>query len=307
MKNPRSKKKSTIAESVSKSPSLRQKPSGRAAFQRQSPATAARAQDQYVHIYGDRVICETDARGYATPDNKSATEIVVDASGGFIPLWAKGATLRWRFQEPSLSIFEDTTAAKKAIEEILGEAILAWGDAAPVKFNRTDSNWDFEIRIRAQAACDTRGCVLASAFFPDAGRHVLDIYPTMLDQSRAEQINTLIHEIGHVFGLRHFFANISETGMPSEIFGVHRPVSIMNYGANSQLTADDKSDLKRLYQLAWNGQLTAINGTPIKFCKPFSVSNAVATGSPVGTANLAAPGAIWCGCARLVQSPNSQP
>ena len=43
----------------------------------------------------------------------------------------------------------------------------------------------------------------------------------------------------------------------------------MNYGNQSVLTTDDKADLKRLYQLAWSGQLTQINGTPIKFVKPF--------------------------------------
>ena len=43
----------------------------------------------------------------------------------------------------------------------------------------------------------------------------------------------------------------------------------MNYGSQSVLTADDKADLKTLYQLAWCGELTHINGTPIKLVKPF--------------------------------------
>jgi hypothetical protein len=43
----------------------------------------------------------------------------------------------------------------------------------------------------------------------------------------------------------------------------------MNYGSQSVLTADDKSDLKRLYQLVWSGELTQINGTPIKLVKAF--------------------------------------
>jgi hypothetical protein len=43
----------------------------------------------------------------------------------------------------------------------------------------------------------------------------------------------------------------------------------MNYGPDSRLTEADKTDLKKLYQLAWSGQLTHINGTPIKFVKPF--------------------------------------
>jgi hypothetical protein len=46
------------------------------------------------------------------------------------------------------------------------------------------------------------GCVLASAFFPDAGRHELVIYPRMFAQNRKEPVDTLIHEIGHTFKLR---------------------------------------------------------------------------------------------------------
>jgi hypothetical protein len=50
----------------------------------------------------------------------------------------------------------------------------------------------------------------------------------------------------------------------------------MNYGTNSTLTDADKSDLRRLYELAWSGQLTQINGTPIRFMKPFHTSGAAA-------------------------------
>jgi Matrixin len=251
-------------------------PSASNAFRRRDPDAMVQAEEPYVHVYGNHVICETDTRGYPTPGNRSLTEIVLDASAGFIPLWAKDTTLRWRFHEPSMKFFQDPEAAKRALATLLGEAILVWGDSAPVKFARSDSKWDFEIKMKDKEDCDIRGCVLASAFFPDAGRHELAIYPTLLNQNRADQINTLAHEVGHIFGLRHFFAKISETGSPAEVFGVHRPVSIMNYGPESELTADDRSDLKRLYQLTWNGQLTAINRTPVKLVRPFTVTNGLA-------------------------------
>ena len=92
----------------------------------------------------------------------------------------------------------------------------------------------------------------------------------MLTQSRKEQVDTLTHEIGHIFGLRHFFADVRESAFPSEVFGEHRPFSIMNYGSQSELTDDDKADLKRLYQAAWSGELTEINGTQIRHVKPFN-------------------------------------
>jgi hypothetical protein len=252
-------------------------------FQPRKTEDAARDVEPQIHVYGDNVICDTDSRGYAEPGNRSLAEIVVDTSEGFIPLWAEGVTLRWRFQEHSMRYFEDPEAAKTATKELLGEALLAWGDAAPIKLSQRDDAWDFEIVVRDADRCSPNGCVLASAFFPDAGRHELRIYPRMFTQTPKEQVDTLIHEIGHTFGLRHFFANISETAWPSEVFGTHRPFTIMNYGSQSELADDDKVDLKRLYQTAWSGQLTEINRTPIRLMKPFHT-----TGVPSG--NLVAVG-----------------
>jgi len=239
-------------------------------FQQRDPEDAARAAESQVHVFGDGVVCDTDSRGYPTPQNRDPADLVVDASEGFIPLWAKDVTLRWRFQERSLSSFVNPESATAGLRQLFAEALLAWGDAAPIRFTQRDDVWDFEIVVSGVEDCTPNGCVLASAFFPDAGRHELTIYPTMLTQSRKEQVDTLIHEIGHTFGLRHFFANVSESAWPSAVFGTHEPFSIMNYGSKSELTDVDKADLKALYELAWSGQLTHINGTPIRFVRPFS-------------------------------------
>jgi Metallo-peptidase family M12B Reprolysin-like len=220
------------------------------------------------HKFGN-CVCHTDARGFATPQNRSPISIRLDASEGFIPLWAKDSILRWRFQARALSRFANPEGIKQAIETVLGNALVSWGDAAPVKFSKREDAWDFEIVMKSADDCDASGCVLASAFFPDTGRHELIIYPKMFEQSPQEQIETLAHELGHVFGLRHFFANVSETAWPSELFGKNRAFSIMNYGEKSKMTADDRKDLKKLYKAVWNGTLTAINTTPIKLVKPF--------------------------------------
>jgi hypothetical protein len=230
----------------------------------------SRASAADVHVYGKGHVCKTDTRGRPTPRGRSIFEIVVDAGEGFIPLWQPNATLRYRFQEQSMKRFRDPAAAKARIRQLLGEALLQWGAAAPVRFTEKKEAWDFEIAVRNRDECNEVGCVLASAFFPDQGQHRLTIYPKMFQQSRKEQLETLVHEIGHIFGLRHFFANIKEKGRPSEIFGEHSRFSIMNYGADSALTDADRSDLELLYEQAWSGQLTRINGTPIRLVKPFS-------------------------------------
>jgi Metallo-peptidase family M12B Reprolysin-like len=257
-------------------------------FQPRNPEEAARELESQVHVFGDGIICDIDTRGYPEPGNRSPLDLVVDAPGGFIPLWARDVMLRWRFQEHSMSFFEEPEAAKAGIKELLGEALLKWGDAAPVKFAQRDDAWDFEIVVRQADRCDINGCVLASAFFPDAGRHELRIYPRMFTQSRKEQIDTLIHEIGHTFGLRHFFATVSETAWPAVVFGTHKPFSIMNYGSQSELTDEDRADLERLYQTAWSGELTEINGTQIRLMSPFHTTgvpsdNLVAVGPTVVT------------------------
>jgi hypothetical protein len=239
-------------------------------FQLRNPEEAARELEPLVHLYGPKAICDTENRGYATPRNRSPLEILVDASEGFIPLWAKDITLGWRFQERSLLHFEDPEAVKAAITELFGEALLAWGGAQPIKFTRRDDLWDFEVVVEEADKCNPLGCTLARAFFPGGGRNQLVIYPRMFTQSKKEQVDTLCHEFGHIFGLRHFFAKVRETEFPSEVFGTHDPFTIMNYGSQSEMTDTDRADLKLLYQMAWSGELTEINRTPIRLMQPFS-------------------------------------
>ena len=221
-------------------------------------------QEKSYHIYHKSNVCETDSLGHPTPlIPRSPTELVVDATDGFIPLWQRNVVLRWRFQERSMSVFRDPEAAKSYIREIFAEGILLWGDAVPVKFKEVGVGdvWDFETVFSAERKCIAPGrCTLASAFFPDGGRHELRLYPNLFEETRQEQVETMAHEVGHIFGLRHFFANITETKWRSEIFGEHEPFSIMNYGENSFMTDNDRLDLKRLYQLVWNNAWYTTHG-----------------------------------------------
>jgi hypothetical protein len=225
---------------------------------------------EVAHVYRKSVVCGTEKKGYKTPKNKSPLDLVLDNSEGFIPLWGPNVTLRWRFDETALLSFSNPELARNRVRYLLGSAIMAWGDAVPVRFTEARDNCDFEISVRANDECNNAGCVLASAFFPNSGQNTVFIYPRLSGETDEEQIETMAHEIGHIFGLRHFFAQIRETEWPSEIYGAHDPFSIMNYGWQSALTPNDRADLKRLYQEVWSKRLTHINGTPIKMLRPYN-------------------------------------
>lgn len=251
-------KRSTPAKPTERSPELL------------GEAAAAEAQKKYTHIYHGGAVCRTDKRGYATPEDRDPTELVLDATEGFIPLWDKDTTLRWRFNEASMTAFANPDAAKTYFRNRIRDALALWGNAIPVRFSEVSEAWDFEVIFEATPKCNPNGCVLASAFFPDSGQHDVTIYSTILDQAETEVVETLAHEFGHVFGLRHFFAKVSEGAFPSVIFGTHNKQSIMNYGSHSKMTKKDVSDLKSLYVMAWSGQLTQINGTPVRLVRPYS-------------------------------------
>lgn len=240
---------------------------------RLSGEPAMKARDPHIHVFGKgaHIVCDTEPRGYALPENRSPLEHRLHQTEGIVPLWGQGQTLRWRFQERSLVKFARPEDLKSFIRELLGEALAAWGDAAPIRFSEQDDTWDFEISVRSEKSCDIGGCVAASAFFPDEGRHEFVIYPSLFELDRHEQIETLIHETGHIFGLRHWFANITETAWPSVEFGSNSKFTIMNYGEASIFTKTDRTDLTRLYSTAWSGALADINGTPIRFVRPYHV------------------------------------
>lgn len=245
---------------------MKTRPKKNAAFKLKSDTFLPVQERRHQYGTGNRITCVTDSKGYPEPDDRDTREIRVDATNGHIPLWARDVTLNWRFSKSFGSHFDDGDAAKDGVRDLLGRALEGWGDGCPVKFREVKDGHDFEIAMHARD-CDASGCVLASAFFPGEADRVLYIYPSMFEQSEREQLETMQHELGHVFGLRHFFANLSEKQWKSELFGKHRATSIMNYGPKSKLTEQDIEDTMRLYALVWSGQLTEINGTPIKTYK----------------------------------------
>lgn len=209
-------------------------------------------------------------------EGKSGLEIMVGI-GKNVPLWAKGVTLQWRFDTQSFSHYQESKALMESVRSLIAAGMKAWGDAAPVKYAEvaagTNAKADFEVFMHKSEDCDATGCTLASAFFPNAKENEMRIYPTLFQQSPAEQVETLAHEIGHTFGLRHYFAR--SEGEDTVLFGKHARKSIMNYNDDCVMTETDRRDLKALYKAAWEGTLKSIKDPitskvlPIKLYQPF--------------------------------------
>ncbi len=149
------------------------------------------------------------------------------------------------------------------------KAILAWGSAVPVRFSERSHGVDFGGEGQSQWRSVRRGMRFGCAFFLIPVNMIWP-YPTLFKQTQKEQEETMVHEMGHIFGLRHFFAKVRESDRQSVLFGRQDAFTIMNYGPKSQLTDNDKQDLARLYEEVWSGKRKDVNGTPIQQVVPFS-------------------------------------
>jgi len=197
---------------------------------------------------------------------KNTTKLVVDAQNKNIHLWAPNQTIRWCFDENSFSQkYNNPQHVMNTVSDLIKTALNNW-EFVPLTFQYSINNPHFRVVMHMNDDCDGKGCTLASAFFPQQITS-LDLYPILFSKNftYADVVNTLEHEFGHVFGLRHYFALTEESFRAAKIFGSHKPQTIMNYGDKSVLTTDDKDDLKTLYEKAWDGSLTAIGGVQIKF------------------------------------------
>ncbi len=206
--------------------------------------------------------------------------VLLGSGKAVIPLWGLNGgakqLLTWEFDNESVKeyflnpqnsreLFSNENELKAYVRDLISDAMQLWGDSSPFILQEHEGLTDFKIHIKTFDDCTAEGCVLASAFFPSEIKDEkrLDLYPILFKQTKEEQVETIIHELGHVMGLRHSFAQ-EEANWPNALFGHDNQLSIMNYGVLSKLTIIDKEDLKKLYQAVWNNTLKKIKNMPIK-------------------------------------------
>ena len=160
--------------------------------------------ERQVHLLSKGIICTTDSR---------ARKLGLRLRSSLTPprdlsrCGRRIEVLRWKFNEASLAVFRRPEAVKSTGQGIAHGSHYSLGNRCAYSLQRKSRQLRLRDRCRRIRKLYTpQGCILAQAFFPDAGRHQLFVFPTMFQQSKKEQVDTLAHEIGHVFGLRHFFA-----------------------------------------------------------------------------------------------------
>ncbi len=202
-----------------------------------------------------------------TQQNETLEELFLGINRGNIQLWESGSTINW------IARSDGYPSDQHAMEAAIGlwRAADQWNEAM-----------DGRVRFRYVTVFDDaafqlvyggdRGGVLASAFFPDQWEMSLNTVfvnqGQFSPQQRPLMVNTMLHELGHVLGLRH---EHSHSGIPgfippedtlfgaeSIIYGARNPRSVMAYYQGQTIQDSDVTSIRKAYDELGEG--TVITG-----------------------------------------------
>gem|GEM_PF-5465980 len=116
----------------------------------------ARKTDPDVHVFGNGIVCELTLADTLHQMVK-ASLTCSHCLRRFHSAVGQGHNATLTISRTFITRFESPSAAKTAIRKLLGKALLACGDAAPIKFSEQNDAWDFEIAVRDSDRCISTG------------------------------------------------------------------------------------------------------------------------------------------------------
>lgn len=147
------------------------------------------------------------------------------------------------------------------VTSLMTRATLQWESAADIDFKDIGASTSkplFIVRAATAAEEKSNPYTIASAFFPSLFARELVLYKRFFAKDDAGRMSTMVHELGHILGLRHehIWKNgkqVEESSYPAELITALDKGSIMHYNwkpgynGNGKLTALDKRGVKILY------------------------------------------------------------